>query len=89
MSKIKLLLFSIASGLIMALSLACHWRIYNCYSYCFCATLMVEYEISKRQGKTGFAVFSYAYLSFFIFQLNYDLLDLPCIPLGGVYGSNL
>jgi len=69
MSKIKLLLFSIASGLIMALSWPAIGEFTTVILIAFAPLLMVEYEISKRQGKTGFAVFSYAYLSFFIFNL--------------------
>lgn len=69
MSKIKLLLFSIASGLIMALSWPAIGELTTVILIAFTPLLLVEHEVSKRDGKTGFTVFSYAYLSFFLFNL--------------------
>jgi len=69
MSNIKLLLYSIASGIIMALSWPAIGELTTVILIAFTPLLLVEHEISKREGKTGFAVFSYAYLSFFIFNI--------------------
>ncbi|MFT6167133.1 MAG: apolipoprotein N-acyltransferase [Vicingaceae bacterium] len=69
MSNIKLLLYSIASGVVMALSWPAIGELTTVILLAFTPLLFVEYEISKREGKTGFAIFCYAYLSFFIFNL--------------------
>lgn len=69
MSKIKLLLWSIASGLILALSWPAIGELTALVLIGFTPILLVEHEISKRTGKTGFTVFCYSYLSFFIFNL--------------------
>jgi len=69
MSKLKLLLWSISSGLILALSWPAIAEITSLVLIGFQPLLIVEHEISKRPGKTGFTVFCYAYLSFFIFNL--------------------
>lgn len=69
MSNIKLLLYSIASGIVMALSWPAIGELTTIILLAFTPLLLVEYEISRRDGKTGFTVFCYAYLSFFIFNL--------------------
>ena len=69
MSKIKLLLLSIATGLIMAFAWPSIGDATSFLYLAFVPLLWVEFQISKRLGKTGFNVFSYAYLSFFIFNL--------------------
>lgn len=68
MSKLRLLLWSISSGLILALSWPSIAEVTGIVLIGFTPLLIVEYEISKRTGKTGFTVFCYAYLSFFIFN---------------------
>ena len=69
MSKIKLLLLSIATGLIMAFAWPSIGDATSIIYLAFVPLLWGEFQISKRLGKTGFTVFSYAYLSFFIFNL--------------------
>lgn len=69
MDKFKLMLFSVVSGIIMSLS----WPAIGDMSFLiylgFVPLLLVEHQISKSVGKTGFKVFCHAYLGFFVFNL--------------------
>jgi hypothetical protein len=72
MSKLKLLLWSISSGLILALSWPAIAEITSLVLIGFVPLLIVEHEISKRLGKTGFTVFCYSYLSNLQFFVHVD-----------------
>ena len=68
MEKFKLLLLSLLSGLLMGLSWPGISGLYGMIYFSFLPLLMVENELFERKA-SRLAVFSYAYLSFFVFNL--------------------
>lgn len=69
MSKVKLLLLSVASGCLLAFAWPEIVGITTLIFIAFVPLLHIEHEVSKRNGLTGITVFGYAYLSFFLFNL--------------------
>lgn len=69
MSKLKLLLFSLLSGLLFAFSWPAVWNNSFLIFFAFVPLLWVEQHLSYTKKRAGLAVFAHAYLSFFVFNL--------------------
>lgn len=69
MSRLQLLLISIVSGVVMALSWPAIAELNTLMFFGFVPLLIVEHTLSKRNENTGLSIFGYSYLSFFIFNL--------------------
>ena len=69
LSKFKLLLFSLVSGLLFALAWPEIGGLDSLIFLAFVPLLYLEHLISKKEGLTGITVFLYSYVSFLLFNL--------------------
>lgn len=69
MSQLKLLLYSLASGILFALAWPALGELTSIIFIAFVPLLWVEHQISEHYRRSGFKVFYHSYLTFFTFNI--------------------